>query len=448
MRSILVLLCLALALPNAIRASEDKAPAVSPLDLETQALEKIDIDLRRGEWAAAEAAARARVGEALQKKTASLPAAVARLALAEAGQGHMEDALWHWGIAQNLEADFDPAPFGPSGERLAKSTLRSWDEAPAGLTVRRPDDGHGPLSPVRRLGGKNPEVAGIWQTYPKAIRVQVIVDKEGQPRQPVVAASTFGALTWAVLEALRTWSFAPARAGEEPVAGFYELSIPPEHQPLAELVNFKGGPLAEPEALLRAGRFEEADKKTGKVWRSTLNAAEQKRSFLGVALALKALAEAGRGEVDGAICRWQAAQSLEPRLYAADLSAYGTAGALLAAHPWGETLEVGKKGAAGKPGAPEDKDAKVTRPEVLKRPQPEYPEYAQDLGAHGSVLVAAVITKTGTLRNVVLETSMASSGLEASTLYSLCDWRFKPATFKGQPVLVYYTLTVNFQRGR
>lgn len=37
-----------------------------------------------------------------------------------------------------------------------------------------------------------------------------------------------------------------------------------------------------------------------------------------------------------------------------------------------------------------------------------------------------------------------SPGLGLNTLITLCDWRFKPATLAGEPVGVYYTLTINF----
>ncbi len=439
----LAVLCLAAAglLPPlpALATAPAPTPTPAPAVTDRKALEELDGQLERREWTAAEAAARGRVDQALHGK-ASLAEAVARLALAEAGLDRLEDALWHWAIARALGTAFDPAPFGAPGARLAESPGRSWDEAPAGLVVRRAEDGGGPLSPVSLTMGKNPAVASEWRSYPKAIRVQVVVDAQGRPLSPVVAASTFPALTWAVLETLRSSSFTAARSSGQPVAAFFELALPPERKPLAQLVSFKGSPLAEAEALLRAGQLTDAGKSAQKVWRSSLDTADQPRSFLGVTLALRALAETA-GDPDGAICRWQAAQTLEPRLYGADLAAYGGAGALLAAHPWGESLRVGTPGASG--GEPVD-GAGFLPPEVLKRRHPEYPSFARDLGAGGKLVVEHAILATGVPRNPVLTTDVTSPGLAATALDALCDWRFKPATFQGKPVPVDATLTFDF----
>jgi TonB family protein len=417
-----------------------------------ESLRQVDAALGRGEWSAAEKAARGLLEQALQRQgDIALADAVARIALAEAGQDRTEDALWDWTIAQTLGTDFDPRPIGAPGALLAKSPLRHWDEVPASLAVRRPDDGLGPLSPAERQAGKNPEIPLLWRAYPKGIRVQGIVDEQGRLQQPVVADSTFPALTYVILDALRGWRFSPAKAGDRPVAAFYQLEIPGGKRALADLVDFKNSPLAEPEALLRSGRYEEAGKQVGKVWRSSLNVAEQIRGFLGVALALESLAEAGRGDEEGAICRWQAAQTLEPRLYGADLAAYGKAGVLLDRHPWGEgnrqTMKIRLEKAQEKAGAVPAGQEKVKRPEILKRRQPEYPDFARDLGVQGKVVVETVITQTGTVRNTILLTSTSSPSLEASALDAVCDWRFQPATFRGEPVPVYYSLTLKFEIG-
>jgi TonB family protein len=375
----------------------------------------------------------------MQRRSSGSFHAVARLALAEAGLGRTEDALWHWSIAQNLKVDFDPQPFGAPGELLASHPFRRLDEVPAGLTVRRPEDG-GPFSPPRVVEAGEIKLPGVWGVIPRGIRLQAIVDAHGKVVQPVVSQSTSEALTYTVLKALRDWRFEPARAGETPVTAFYELKVPAERRPLVGIADFTGSPLAQPEATLRAGRYPEASKQIGKAWQASLSDTIPSRGFLGVALALKALAQAGQGETDGAICRWQAAQTLEPRLYGADLSAYGAAGALLEAHSWGES--VGSPKTASKKSAP---PGEVQRPEILKQRGPQYPAYARAGKAQGKVIVAGVITPTGVLRNLALLTPDALPGMEANALDALCDWRFKPAVFQGEPVPVQYTLTVNFQ---
>jgi len=441
MRSTPALLCLVLAFGAA--AATAQKPQPKSQEARKQALEQLDAQLHRGEWAAAEAELRARLAEALQQKgDVGIADAVARLALSESGAGHVEEALWHWTMARSLGSRFDPRPFGPPGERLAESPARHWDEMPAGLDLRRPEDGKGPLEPAHRTAGKNPEVPNVWRAYPKAIRVQAIVDAQGRLAQPVVEGSSYPALTYAVLEAMRSWTIEPAKTDGKPVASFYEVKIPGPQKALAEMVDWKDSPLAAPEALLRAGKFAEADKKLQKVWSSALNGAEQSRGFLGVALSLRALAAAGLGEEDGAICRWQAAQTLEPLLFNANLAAYGAPGALLGQHPWGEGAQQVETVTALRE-SPEP--GEVRRPEILKRSAPQFPGYARQVGFKQAVEVESIITESGTLRTPTLRTPNTSSGLEASALDTLCDWRFKPATFRGQPVKVYYSLTVNFE---
>ncbi|HYH44582.1 MAG TPA: hypothetical protein VEG34_02775, partial [Thermoanaerobaculia bacterium] len=69
-------------------------------------LDRIDQHLRAGEWEKARSLAD-RSAEAIQRdrrvRWNGLAESLARLALAEAGLGHEEDALWHWMVAQNLD---------------------------------------------------------------------------------------------------------------------------------------------------------------------------------------------------------------------------------------------------------------------------------------------------------------------------------------------------------
>jgi TonB family protein len=403
-------------------------------------LEKIDGELHRGEWAAAEEESRSLLSDAMLRKTSGTFDAVARLALAEAGLGRTEDAVWHWWVAQNLGVSFDPKPFGAPGELLASHPLRHPDEVPAGLTLRRTGDGGAPFSPPHIVEAKKVEIPGMWGAFPRGIRLQAIVDSQGRVEQPVITQSTSPVLTYAVLKSLRDSRFEPARAGEVPVTAFYEIQVPGERRPLGKAADLTGSPLAEPEATLRAGRYKEAGKQVEKIWESRRKNTIPSRGYLGMAMAMKALAQAGQGEADGAICRWQAAQTLEPLLYTADLSAYGAAGKLLEDHPWGESVGPLKK--VPIPGEPSEE---IQRPVILTRRQPQYPGYARQYKSQGKIIIESVITSTGLLRNLALLTTDAVPGLEASALDAICDWRFKPAIFEGKPVPVYYSLTVNFE---
>jgi protein TonB len=86
----------------------------------------------------------------------------------------------------------------------------------------------------------------------------------------------------------------------------------------------------------------------------------------------------------------------------------------------------------------------VTRPEKLTAPPPVYTELARRGRVQGTVIVESVIdaegnvTKTRVLKGLPM-------GLDQVALDAVQKWKFKPATLKGEPVKVYYTLTVNFK---
>jgi TonB family protein len=431
------------------------AAAGAPPDVHPEAnaschrVEEIARLLQAGNWEAAVVAARAAIAGEIEGRQNPFATQVAQLAVAEAGQGRDEDALWHWQVALAMGWRGDISMYGAPGQRLERSPRRRAGEAPAGLVVRRQGDGAGPLLPARKLGGNEVTLPGGYRRFPRGIVVELIVDAEGRVRQPVVLASTFSALTYAVLDTLRDWRFSPAQSAGEPVASFYELRLP-EVRPLEQVVDFGHGPLAKPLELLKAGHYRQAGTHLDRLWRSALDDVEQNHAYLGVAMALRALAAAGLGHQDQAICRFQAAQTLEPRLLGAELSAFGAPGALLMGHPWkAPQAECGRGLEPGPAGVPCCDH--VTRPVPVSQRAPTFPEYARfDPGLRGRwvvVVIASVLDERGVLRDVVLEKSAPSANLDASALDAICDWRFQPATLEGRPVKVIYTLAVNFHPG-
>jgi TonB family protein len=93
-------------------------------------------------------------------------------------------------------------------------------------------------------------------------------------------------------------------------------------------------------------------------------------------------------------------------------------------------------------------EEKVQRPKVLESHPPRYPEYLRSQRVQATVILESAITTTGLLRNLVLLSLDAPPGMEASALDTVCDWRFEPAVYRGEPVPVHYSLTVNFQLRR
>lgn len=75
---------------------------------------------------------------------------------------------------------------------------------------------------------------------------------------------------------------------------------------------------------------------------------------------------------------------------------------------------------------------------------PRYREIARRVGIEGLVIVEAIVNKRGSVENLKLVQGLGF-GLDEAAMQAIRSWRFQPATLHGEPVSVYYTLTVNFQ---
>lgn len=150
---------------------------------------------------------------------------VSHKALALAGLGREEDALWYWHTVVTLYPAFlksDLTPFGKAGEFLArhreprtakKTTLQSSAEDVQPPRVRKRIQPEFPTG-ARTFGQDGP------------LTVEVIITKEGTVTAPyVVKALPAPTLTYTALEALRKWRFDPARLKGEPVNVIFNLTI-------------------------------------------------------------------------------------------------------------------------------------------------------------------------------------------------------------------------------
>jgi TonB family protein len=86
----------------------------------------------------------------------------------------------------------------------------------------------------------------------------------------------------------------------------------------------------------------------------------------------------------------------------------------------------------------------VTRPELVTSIHPVYTELARRARVTGTVILEAIIDEQGDVQNVRVLKGLPM-GLDQAATDAVKMWKFKPATLKGQPVRVYYVLTVNFQ---
>jgi hypothetical protein len=192
--------------------------------------------LLEARWEEAEAQARAlhteiahdlKGGEAANDLAGT---ALAELALAEAGLGRREEAVWHLQCAASFHPGFREASlaeFGEAGAALAAAaravdpTLATpLDLVPAPPGFEPPAILEAPY--VVFLAGLE-----VLQALDPELRVRVVVAPDGSPRRPEVLGrlDNPGAVLLS-LEQLRLWRFTPARLAGRPVAVYLELGLP------------------------------------------------------------------------------------------------------------------------------------------------------------------------------------------------------------------------------
>ncbi len=85
----------------------------------------------------------------------------------------------------------------------------------------------------------------------------------------------------------------------------------------------------------------------------------------------------------------------------------------------------------------------VLPPKKIYAPQPLYTEEARQARIQGVVILEAVIDEQGRVRNVKILKGLPE-GLSESAVKTAAEWEFEPATLQGEPVPVYFNLTIRF----
>lgn len=85
----------------------------------------------------------------------------------------------------------------------------------------------------------------------------------------------------------------------------------------------------------------------------------------------------------------------------------------------------------------------VLPPQKIFTPQPVYTEEARLARIQGVVILEAIIDEKGAVQQVKVLKDLPQ-GLGESAVTTAKKWTFKPATLNGQPVPVYFNLTVRF----
>jgi TonB family protein len=444
------------AAPGQAAGGAGDSPPGGVLDLARPAADFVEIDglLRQGIWTGALARLRTRETRLIARPVGR-GEWLARVALAEAGSGQNDQALWHWAVAnaltQGLFTDQELSAFGGAGALLADHPRRQAGKAPSGMSVEPP----GPeVERQVKKQGEVPQLArGAWSPR-QWLRLEVVVDEQGRLRDPVVLSARSGEAAYRALEAIRDWRFEPAKKRGQPVATLHSMVFnPPGRLALEKVIN----PSAQTKAIegmLRRHQWRQAAGQAEAHWYGLLDSTalgarqEAERAALGMTMGLWALARAGLEpqEPSWARCHWEAAQSLMPTLYDLDLSPYGPAGEAVAA--WqSEAFTAPFQPISVRPST-EKRRGEVTKPEKIAAQPPYYPLAAKKQRLSGRVVLESIIDAEGRVRNPAVLVPTEAGDLvpfAASALDTVCGWRFKPATLEGRPVKVYYTLTVSFE---
>jgi len=85
-----------------------------------------------------------------------------------------------------------------------------------------------------------------------------------------------------------------------------------------------------------------------------------------------------------------------------------------------------------------------TQPQETDRVVPRYPMMARRAGIQGPVVVRGIVRRDGTIDEVEVIKDLPY-GLGEAASEAVRQWHFRPATVRGEPIDVYYTVTVNFR---
>jgi periplasmic protein TonB len=88
----------------------------------------------------------------------------------------------------------------------------------------------------------------------------------------------------------------------------------------------------------------------------------------------------------------------------------------------------------------------VQQPRKIADARPVYPDLARQARVEGTVILEAILDRTGRIDRVRVLRSVPL--LDAAALEAVRQWRYTPTVLNGQPVQVLMTITINFQLQR
>lgn len=195
--------------------------------------------------------------------------------------------------------------------------------------------------------------------------------------------------------------------------------------------------LTESAERLERGNHAAALKNVERVIREMfrqLGRGDEAARALSIAVSYKAVALAGLGREEDALWYWHTALALYPSVAERDLSAFGEAGAFLAAHREPRRAETG---ASAKP------DPKIEAPKPIRRVDPQFPGGARAFRGMGNLVVEVVVTKDGKVTAPRIVQPLAAPTMSYALLEALRKWRFEPGTLNGEPVEMTFIMSYN-----
>lgn len=156
--------------------------------------------------------------------TSLLGTALTHKALAHAGLGEHDEAMWYWHTALGLcpkVAEGDLSSFGDAGRLLSENI----ELKPFSSSVSPTDGTINPPKLVKRRKPKFPHGAHYFGVT-GALVVAVVVTADGKVHSPrIVTPLPAASLSYAALEAVKRWSFEPATLGATPVDVVFNLTV-------------------------------------------------------------------------------------------------------------------------------------------------------------------------------------------------------------------------------
>jgi protein TonB len=146
-------------------------------------------------------------------------------ALAEAGLGNEQDAIWLWRTATSIFPAIDEInlePFGAPGAFLRSHPFRARPGKPEPTLVIGDV-----VRPEARRRKKPRYPLGLWlREVGETVGVQVIVETDGTVSEPLLLRPiAHPSMVYALYEALREWRFRPATLDGEPVPVYFNVLV-------------------------------------------------------------------------------------------------------------------------------------------------------------------------------------------------------------------------------